>query len=58
MTADKTIYKTITVSACEGGWLVEEGRRRKSDVGFVATVYVRWEHVVNRLKDELTSGEY
>ena len=41
-------YNTVTVSACEGGWLVKQ--KGKPDA-----VYVRWESVVSRLKLELTT---
>ena len=41
-------FKTITVEAAKQGWIVREQ-------GKPAEVFVRWESVVNKLKNELTT---
>jgi hypothetical protein len=41
-------YAKITISAAEGGWIVEEAKKPTQ-------VYVFWDHVVRRLENSLTS---
>ena len=48
MSEQKTDYRKVTVSSCVGGWVVTQ--KGKPD-----QIYVRWEGVIIRLKEELTS---
>lgn len=48
MKKEKTVYKTATVEAALGGWIVRIGNSP-------AQVFVRWERVVQILEENLTS---
>ena len=50
MTEDrKGIYNTVTIQAAIGGWIVKTH-------GKPHEVFSRWESVVNKIKNELTSA--
>lgn len=44
----KEKYKTLTIEAAKTGWIVREN-------GKPAEIFVRWENVVTKLENELTS---
>ena len=48
MMENKTLYKKITVESAVSGWIVKE-------VGKPPEVFLRWDALIHRLEQELTS---
>lgn len=44
----KDQYRTVTIQAAKNGWIVMQ-------TGRITEVYIRWDELVKRIKDELTS---
>ena len=48
-TGSEPEYRTLKVQAAKNGWIVTQAGR-------VTEVYIRWESLVHRLRDELTNN--